>query len=84
MALEALKGESTAQELATRFEVYPNEVHPQMVTRWKRHAVERMDAVFTPKAERNNALNEEQLKNLHAKIGQLTGDRDFLAKAFGC
>ena len=78
VALEALKGESTVHELASRFDIHPN-----MITQWKRQAVERMDTLFTTKADRNDAMNEEQLKNLHAKIGQLTVERDFLAKAFG-
>ena len=35
------------------------------------------------KGERSDTLSEEQVKELHAKIGQLTVERDFLAKAFG-
>ena len=38
---------------------------------------------FRSKSERSDALSEEQVKELHAKIGQLTVERDFLAKAFG-
>lgn len=78
VAIEALKGESTVHELAARFEIHPN-----MVTQWKRQAVERIADVFVSKADRREALGEEQIKELHAKIGQLTVERDFLAKTFG-
>ncbi len=54
-----------------------------MVSQWKRQAVERMADVFNSKAGCKEALGEEQIKMLHAKIGQLTVERDFLAKAFG-
>ena len=78
VALEALKGESTVHELSSRFEVHPN-----MISQWKRQAVAGMADSFKGKPERSEALSEEQLKELHAKIGQLTVERDFLAKAFG-
>ena len=78
VALEALEGESTVHELAARFEIHPN-----MITQWKRQATERMADVFASKAERNDAVDEARLKDLHAKIGQLTVERDFLAKASG-
>jgi transposase len=78
VAIEALKGESTVHELAARFEIHPN-----MVSQWKLQAVERMADLFASKADRKEALGEEQIKDLHAKIGQLTVERDFLTKAFG-
>jgi transposase len=78
VALEALKGESTVHELAARFEIHPN-----MVSQWKRQAAERMADLFATKAEQSDALSEAEIKELHAKIGQLTVERDFLAKAFG-
>lgn len=78
VALEALKGESTVHELAARFEIHPN-----MVSQWKRQAAERMADLFATKAEQSDALGEAEIKELHAKIGQLTVERDFLAKAFG-
>jgi transposase len=78
VALEAIKGEATAAEIATRFGIHPNQV-----TDWKKQAMEGMVEVFTGKTERHTAENEAQIKELHAKIGQLTVERDFLAKAFG-
>lgn len=73
-----MKGESTVQELASRFGVHPN-----MIAQWKRQAIEGMAESFRSKSGRSDALSEEQVKELHAKIGQLTVERDFLAKAFG-
>jgi transposase len=78
VALEAIKGEQTLAELATRFSLHPN-----MITNWKRQAINHMANAFDSKSEKNNSLNDSQLKDLHAKIGQLTIERDFLAKAFG-
>ena len=78
VALEALKVKSTVQELASRYGVHPN-----MIAQWKRQAVEGMAESFRGKSGRSDALSEEQVKELHAKIGQLTVERDFLAKAFG-
>lgn len=54
-----------------------------MITNWKRQAIDNMAAVFGAGAERSNQADDAQIKDLHAKIGQLTVERDFLAKAFG-
>lgn len=78
IALEAIRGEQTINELASRYELHPN-----MITTWKRQAIENMAAAFSGAKERNSKLDEAQIKELHAKIGQLTVERDFLAKAFG-
>jgi transposase len=78
VALEAIRGEHTLSELATRYDMHPN-----MITNWKRQAIEKMAESFSGKAESANASNEAQIKELHAKIGELTVERDFLAKAFG-
>jgi transposase len=64
-------------ELATRFGIHPNQVGD-----WKRQAVEGLTDVFAGKTEHNDAAHEAQIKELHAKIGQLTVERDFLGKAF--
>jgi len=78
VALEAIKGEQTVSELGSRFGLHPN-----MITNWKKQAIENMSSAFSSKADRERSVNEAQVKDLHAKIGQLTVERDFLAKAFG-
>jgi transposase len=78
VALEAIRGEQTLNELAVRYELHPN-----MITNWKRQAIENMSMVFSGAAERSHKADDDQLRDLHAKIGQLTVERDFLAKAFG-
>lgn len=78
VALAAIRGEHTLSELATRYDLHPN-----MITKWKRQAIENMAETFSSKAARAANTNEGQIKELHAKIGELTVERDFLAKAFG-
>ena len=80
VALEALRGELTAAQLAAK-----HGVHQTMVGEWKKQAVEGLAAVFSGKeAARDTArLSEAEVEKLHAKIGQLVVERDFLAKASG-
>lgn len=78
VALDAIRGEQTLAELAAKYSLHPN-----MITNWKRRAIDNMAETFSSKADRTNKLDEVQLKDLHAKIGQLTIERDFLAKASG-
>ena len=78
VALEALRGELTTAQLATK-----HGVHQTMISEWKRQAVEGLASVFSVKAEAKEGFREGELEKLHAKIGQLVVERDFLAKAFG-
>ncbi|WP_246832094.1 IS3 family transposase [Thioclava sp. F36-7] len=66
VALEALKGEETAAELASRFGV-----HPTMIHQWKRALLEGASGVFERGGRRKPEIDEEQVKELHAKIGEL-------------
>jgi transposase len=79
VALEALRGERTLSELAAKYEI-----HPTLITKWKRQAVEGLPEIFCVGGRRDtDAAHEAEIKVLHAKIGQLTVEKDFLGKAFG-
>ena len=78
VALEALSGAHTLAELSAK-----HDVHPNMIAQWKRRAQESLPELFAKKADRSDAAREVELKELHAKIGQLTVENDFLSKAFG-
>jgi len=78
VAREALKEEKTIAEIAARFNIHPNQV-----SEWKKQASRGLVDVFAGKVTRDDVVHEAHIKELHAKIGQLTVERDFLAKAFG-
>ena len=75
VALEALRGDRTIQEIATR-----HKVHPNQVSTWKRQAMEGLGAMFSNGIDKARVEHEDAVHDLHAKIGQLTVERDFLAK----
>ncbi|OQM73820.1 transposase [Pseudaminobacter manganicus] len=75
VALEALKGEETAAELASRFGV-----HPTMVHQWKRALLEGASGVFERNGRKKPEIDEEQVKELHAKIGELAVANSFLER----
>ncbi len=72
VALEVLKGEQTVSELASRFGV-----HPTMIHQWKRALLEGASGVFERGGRKTPEVDEEQVKDLHAKIGELAVANDF-------
>jgi transposase len=78
VALEALVGDKTMAELAAK-----HDVHPNMIAQWKKQARANLPDLFSKKSARSDATRDEEVKALHAKIGQLTVENDFLSKAFG-
>lgn len=77
VALSALRGDKTIQELAAH-----HRLHPNQISQWKRQAVDGLDGVFTGKPERAARDIEGEIKELHAKIGELTVLNDFLERGF--
>ncbi len=75
VALEALKGEKTMSELAQQFDVHPNQIK-----QWKDQLRDGMASVFDPGA-RKTLEPEIDVTALHAKIGQLALENDFLSGA---
>ena len=73
VALEAMKGEQTVGELASRFGV-----HPTMIHQWKKALVEGATEVFQRGRTPAEPADAGRIKELHAKIGELTVERDFL------
>ena len=55
------------------------QVHPTQVSAWKRQAIAGMSEVFSGKGAVSNS-NEKEVKELHAKIGQLAMENDFLSQ----
>ena len=74
VALDALRGDKTIQEIASK-----HKVHPNQVSTWKRRAVDGLGEVFSNGADRAGRDHEAEVRELHAKIGELTVERDFLA-----
>lgn len=77
VALEAIQGQQTVAELASKYEL-----HPTQIAAWKREAIEKLAQVFGEKSSEREKSRDGEIARLHAKIGQLVVERDFLAKAF--
>lgn len=75
VALAAIKGDQTTSELAARFQV-----HPTMVSTWKRELLERAAELFDSKTGKKPKSHQDEVDNLYRQIGQLSVERDFLAR----
>ena len=76
VALEALQERDSVQAIATR-----HELHPNQVSVWKRQLLDAVPEVFTKGGRRKLAKEHEaKIHDLHAKIGELTVERDFFRR----
>ncbi|QEA38465.1 IS3 family transposase [Pistricoccus aurantiacus] len=75
VALAALKGDQTTSEIAARFQI-----HPTMVSTWKRELLENAPDLFEGKKKAGKPSNEPNTDELYREIGRLTVERDFLSR----
>ena len=76
VALAAFREDAPISELAIKYGVHATVIH-----RWKREALTSMEAGFSGKLAKTHTDHKAQLHELHAKIGQLSVERDFLVDA---
>ena len=77
VALAAMREDKTLAELAKEFDVHPNQI-----TEWKTRLRESAEEVFGRGGAKDREP-ERKVEELHAKIGELTMERDFLSRALG-
>jgi putative transposase len=75
VALEALKEAKTIAELASLYEVHPNQI-----ANWKKQALEALPCLFSNRKDREDADNEKVLERLYGEIGKLKVELDWLKK----
>ena len=78
VALEAIKGQKTVNEIASEFGV-----HTSQVNDWKRQLLSAMPQAFDRKSERREAANEAERDRLYRQIGKLQVEVDWLKKKTG-
>jgi putative transposase len=78
VAVEAIKGQRTVNEIASAYGI-----HPHQVTQWKKQALEQLPEIFSNGRVRIQLADEELRDRLYQEIGQLKVELDWLKKKSG-
>jgi transposase-like protein len=78
VALEAIKGQRTINELASEYGL-----HPTQIMQWKKQAMEELPMLFSDKRKKKETSDEELKAQLYQQIGQLKVELDWLKKKVG-
>jgi transposase-like protein len=78
VAIEAIEGQRTISEIAQQYGVHPN-----LVSSWKRQAIELMPELFTPQSVDSASESDSEKQELYRQIGQMKVEMDFLKKTLG-
>jgi transposase len=76
VALSALREDAPISELASQFGIHGTVIH-----RWKKEALQGMEDRFKDSTQKSQKDHASEIKELHAKIGELTVEKDFLERA---
>jgi transposase-like protein len=75
VALEAIRGQRTANEIASEYGV-----HPTQIAQWKKQALDGLPDIFSPRASEQQKSEEALIATLYQQIGQLKVQVDWLEK----
>ncbi len=78
VALEAIKGMKSMSELASEYEVHPNQI-----SKWKKQVLGELPGIFSMRRKREEDSEEKLKARLYQQIGQLQVELDWLKKKSG-